>query len=43
MFDALLSGTSATLVFQSPKKLYIAWVGDCMMTMWGNSKENKNP
>ena len=27
-FDLLLSGTSATLVIQTPKKLYIGWVGD---------------
>jgi serine/threonine protein phosphatase PrpC len=39
MFDTLLSGTTATLLIQTPKKLYIAWIGDSMVTLWGNGRE----
>lgn len=28
-FDITMSGTSATVMLQTPKKAYIAWVGDC--------------
>lgn len=28
-FDLNLSGCSATIMIQTPKKLYLAWVGDC--------------
>ena len=28
VFDNLLSGTTATLIIQTQKKLYIGWVGD---------------
>ena len=32
-FDLNLSGTSATIMMQTPKKIYLAWVGDCHATM----------
>ena len=41
MFDILLSGTAATLVLQTPKKLYIAWVGDSKVLLAGKSNEKK--
>jgi serine/threonine protein phosphatase PrpC len=28
-FDLNMSGTSATIMIQTPKKIYLAWVGDC--------------
>lgn len=34
MFDILMSGTSATLVIQLPKRAYIGWVGDSQATVW---------
>ena len=43
-FDILLSGTTATLVIQTARKVYIGWVGDSRVTIWGNgnSKSDKN-
>ena len=35
-FDILLSGTTATLIIQLPKRMYIGFVGDTMVTMQGN-------
>ena len=32
-FDIALSGTSATLVIQLPKKLIVAWVGNSMVAI----------
>jgi serine/threonine protein phosphatase PrpC len=32
-FDISLSGTSATLMIQTNKKIFIAWVGDCHAVM----------
>ena len=43
MFDVLLSGTTATIVIQLPKRVYIGWVGDSQVTVWGNGKEKKGP
>ena len=37
-FDILLSGTSATLVIQLEKKLYVAWVGDSMLAYCGKTQ-----
>jgi serine/threonine protein phosphatase PrpC len=33
-FDILLSGTSATLVIQTPKKLHLGWIGDSNVALW---------
>ena len=33
MFDILLSGTSATLLIQTARKIYIGWVGDSLVAM----------
>ena len=33
MFDILLSGTSATLVIQTLRKVYVGWVGDSLVAM----------
>lgn len=38
MIDILLSGTSATLVIQTPKKVYIGWIGDCLVALQGSEK-----
>lgn len=41
-FDALTSGTSATLVIQinrAPKRLFVAWVGDSKCMVAGGSEE----
>jgi serine/threonine protein phosphatase PrpC len=38
-FDLNLSGTSATIMIQTPKKIYLAWVGDCHAVMC--NKERK--
>lgn len=37
-FDILLSGTSATLVIQLERKLYVAWVGDSMLAFCGKNQ-----
>jgi len=34
--DSLLSGTSATLVIQTNKKIYVGWVGDTLVALQGN-------
>jgi serine/threonine protein phosphatase PrpC len=39
--DNILSGTTATLIIQTQKKLYIGWVGDSQVTIWGHSRENQ--
>lgn len=36
--DILLSGTTATLVIQTPKKLYIGWIGDSLVALQGSEK-----
>ena len=41
MFDILLSGSGATLVFQTPKKLYVSWIGDSNVLVAGKSNEEK--
>jgi serine/threonine protein phosphatase PrpC len=33
-FDILLSGTSATIVIQTPKKLHYGWIGDSNIALW---------
>ena len=38
MMDILLSGTSATLVIQTSKKVYIGWIGDTLIAMQGSEK-----
>lgn len=38
MFDILLSGTSATLLIQTARKIYIGWVGDSLVAMQGSEK-----
>lgn len=42
MFDNLLSGTTATLVIQTPKKLYLGWIGDSMAHIWRNVSEKQS-
>ena len=37
-FDILMSGTSATLVIQLPKRAHIGWVGDSQATVWGSGR-----
>ena len=41
MIDIALSGTSATLVIQMEKKLYIAWVGDSKVVLGKKEKTQK--
>lgn len=36
--DVLLSGTSATIVIQTTKKIYIGWVGDTLVALQGSEK-----
>ena len=38
MIDILLSGTAATLMIQTPKKIYIGWIGDSMVALQGSEK-----
>ena len=38
MFDILLSGTSATLLIMTARKIYIGWVGDSLVAMQGSEK-----
>ena len=38
MVDILLAGTSATLVIQTPKKVYIGWIGDSLVALQGSEK-----
>lgn len=38
MFDILLSGTSATLVIQTVRRVYIGWVGDTLVAMQGSER-----
>ena len=38
MFDILLSGTSATIVIQTSRKVYIGWVGDTLVAMQGSER-----
>ena len=38
MIDVLLSGTTATLVIQTPQKVYIGWIGDSLVAMLGSEK-----
>jgi|TARA_B110000285_G_scaffold213566_1_gene258013 serine/threonine protein phosphatase PrpC len=33
MMDILLSGTTATLIIQTQKKIYIGWVGDSLVAL----------
>lgn len=33
MIDILLSGTTATLIIQTQKKIYIGWVGDSLVAL----------
>jgi len=38
LIDILLSGTTATLVIQTSKKIYIGWIGDSLVAMQGSEK-----
>ena len=38
MMDILLSGTTATLIIQTQKKIYIGWVGDSLVALQGSEK-----
>jgi serine/threonine protein phosphatase PrpC len=33
MMDILLSGSTATLIIQTQKKIYIGWVGDSLVAL----------
>lgn len=41
-FDIALSGTSASLVIQIPKKVIIGWVGDSLVALRKDEKLTKN-
>ena len=38
MIDILLSGTAATLLIQTPKKIYIGYIGDSLVALQGSEK-----
>lgn len=40
-FDILLSGTSATLVIQTQKKVHVGWIGDSMATVLGLGRDKQ--
>lgn len=38
--DITMSGTCATLMIQTPKKVYLSWVGDCHAVLCKKEKKS---